>query len=263
MDLLKEFLEYKLKSSDIKKETLEMYQGDIKDFQNFIQKNLLEVSQEEILHYVEFLKSRYQPNSVSRKISTLKGLYRYLLKKRIIDFIPTDGIVVEKFTERQLEILEVWEINNILTVCEKNPKGERDKLLIKLLMETNFSINDVLKMRLLDLELSSYDYVLSDDGNGRIYISEDLKVELKNFIENDRIKILENSSDLLFYGLSRQAFRARFIGLGVKAGIERSISPNMLRNTLKSVVKLENEKDGVNSVIGIKEKYFQIGIGDD
>lgn len=263
MDLLKEFLEYKLESSDIKKETLEMYQGDIKDFQIFINKNLLDVSQDDMLHYMEFLKSRYQPNSISRKISTLKGLYRYLLKKRMIDFIPTDGIVVEKFTERQMETLELWEIHNILNVSEKKPKGERDKLLIKLLMETNFSINDILKIRLSDLELSSYSYILSDAGDEKVFLSEELKAELKNYIEQDRMKILENNSDLLFYGLSRQSFRARFMALGIKAGIERAISPNMLRNTLKSVVKLENEKDGANSILGIKEKYFQIGIGDD
>lgn len=263
MDLLKEFLEYKLESKDIKKETVEMYQWDMEDFEKFVNKDLFIVSKDDIVNYIKFLKDKYQPNSIMRKLSTIKGFYRFLLKKNMIELLPTEGIFLEKASEKIGEELETWEIESILNSCEKTEKGERDKLLIKLLIETKFSINDVLKLRISDLELNSYLNVLDLDGFGVIKLSDTLSEELKSYVLNLKEKKTDIHSDLLFYGVSRQAFRARFINLGKKAQIKRQVSPNMLRNTLKNVVKLEHDREGSVSNLKIREKYFQIGIGDE
>lgn len=263
MDLLKEFLEYKLESKDIKKETLDIYQWDIGDFKNFIEKDLLKVSKEDVINYIKFLKDKYQANTISRKISTIKGFYKFLFKKNMVESLPTDGIILEKASEKKIEELEEWEIEAILNSCEKDEKGERDKILIKLLIETKLSINDILKLKISDLKLYSYCGVLNLDGLGMIKLSDELSDELKDYILTIRDEKNENHSDILFYKVSRQSFRARFITLGKKAHIKRGISPNMLRNTLKSVVKLEHDREESVSNLKTKEKYFKIGIGDE
>ncbi|MGL5984530.1 MAG: tyrosine-type recombinase/integrase, partial [Cetobacterium sp.] len=148
MKLLKEFIIYKSEFKSLKKETLDLYCMDIKDFEDFLKKDLLEVIKNDVLRYVEFLKENYQPNSILRKISTIKTFYRYLQERKLVNDNPIDGIVIEKASEKELETLEFWEINNILNVCNKDFKGIRDKLLIKLLVETNLSINDILKIKI-------------------------------------------------------------------------------------------------------------------
>ncbi|MGL5970961.1 MAG: tyrosine-type recombinase/integrase, partial [Cetobacterium sp.] len=137
MELLKDFLKYKFDSKNLKKETLDLYFGDMKDFENFSNKDFLDIEKKDILKYIEFLKSSYQQNSILRKISTIKIFYKYLLEKRMISNNPTDGILLEKASEKELETLEIWEINNILDVCKKDFKGIRDKLVIKFLVESN------------------------------------------------------------------------------------------------------------------------------
>lgn len=263
MRLLEDFIKYKFDSKGLKKETLDLYSGDIKDFQEFLSKDLLDVTREGILKYVEYLKNNYQPNSILRKISTLKTFYKYLLEKRMIDDNPTDGIVIEKAPEKELEILEFWEINNILDSCNKDSKGLRDRLVIKLLVETNLSINDILKIRLSDLELFSYAFIFNEDKGEKIKISEELSAELELYVKETRDKLLAVKSNLVFPGFSRQAFRARFISVGKKCGIEREITPNMLRNTLKTMVKYNDESNEEQFLLDLKEKYFKIGIGDD
>lgn len=263
MELLENFIKYKADSKSLKKETLDLYHGDIKDFESFIEKDFLDIRKEDILRYIEFLKKNYQPNSILRKVSTIKIFYKYLLEKRLISDNPSDGIVIEKAPEKELETLEIWEINNILDTCGKDYKGVRDKLLIKLLVETNLSINDILKIKISDLELVSYKIIYNDEKGEKIGISDELSKELENYIKEVRTHLVGGNSNLVFYGFSRQSFRARFISLGKKCGIEREITPNMLRNTLKTMVKCSDEINEEQFFLDLKEKYFKIGIGDD
>lgn len=263
MELLENFIKYKADSKSLKKETLDLYHGDIKDFESFIEKDFLDIRKEDILKYIEFLKKNYQPNSILRKVSTIKTFYKYLLEKRLINDNPSDGIVIEKAPEKELETLEIWEINNILDTCGKDYKGVRDRLLIKLLVETNLSINDILKIKISDLELVSYKIIYNDEKGEKIGISDELSKELENYIKEVRTHLVGGNSNFVFYGFSRQSFRARFISLGKKCGIEREITPNMLRNTLKTMVKCSDEINEEQFFLDLKEKYFKIGIGDD
>ncbi|MGL4970833.1 MAG: tyrosine-type recombinase/integrase [Cetobacterium sp.] len=263
MKLLEDFIKYKSDSKGLKKETLNLYTGDIKDFEDFFNKDLLLVTKEDILKYVEYLKNNYQPNSILRKISSIKTFYKYLFEKRMIDDNPTDGVILGKAPEKELETLELWEINNILDSCKKDSKGLRDRLVIKLLVETNLSINDILKIRLSDLELFSYGFIFNEDKAEKVKISEELSEELELYVKETRDKLSPINSNLVFSGFSRQSFRARFMSLGKKCGIEREITPNMLRNTLKTMVKYNDESNEEQFLLDLKEKYFKIGIGDD
>ena len=114
-----------------------------------------------------------------------------------------------------------------------------------------------------DLELVSYKIIFNDEKGERVGISDELSKELENYIKDTRIYLAGNSSNLVFYGFSRQSFRARFISLGKKGGIEREITPNMLRNTLKTMVKCNDETNEEQFFLDLKDKYFKIGIGDD
>ncbi|MGL4988026.1 MAG: site-specific integrase, partial [Cetobacterium sp.] len=102
MKLLKDFIQYKSEFKSLKKETLDLYFMDIKDFEEFLKKDLLEVIKTDILKYIEFLKESYQPNSILRKISTIKTFYRYLQERKLVDDNPTDGIIIEKASEKEL-----------------------------------------------------------------------------------------------------------------------------------------------------------------
>ena len=97
---------------------------------------------------------------------------------------------------------------------------------------------------------------------------------MKDFIES-----LKESSDMVFHGITRQNFGARFKVYGKKAEIERKIYPNMLRNTMakkyvgEGIEELK-EKLHYETVQGtgvymtrnfekLREIYMKIGIGDD
>lgn len=263
MNLIQNFLDYKKDFNSLKKETLDFYYNDINDFKNFFKKDILDIDKDDILHYIEFLKKSYHINSVIRKISTIKIFYKYLLKKKVLDISPADGIKIEKAPEKEKEKLEEWEIENILLSCETTAKGSRDRVVIKLLVETNLTINDILALKISDLDNAEYNYVFDSDGIDIIPISSELSEELKEYVDIKRTELCENGSNLVFYGFSRQSFRARFIGLGKKAGIKREITPNLLRNTIKLQKKSDEDISSEEFFNRLRQRYFEIAIGDD
>lgn len=264
MNLVDEFIEFKSSSKGTKRDTLEAYKRDIDEFQKFIGKNFLEIEENDILKYIERLKKEYSKNSIIRKISSLRVFFKYLFKKNLIDIVPTTGINIEKAKETKKEILENWEINAVLDTPNENEKDVRDKLLIRVLVETGITINEALKLRVSQLEFFSYKHVSIDDNKEIIEIDSKLGERIKNYIKNEREKIGENqNSDLLFSGLTRQNFRARIINLGKRANLDRVISTSMIRNNIKEkVIKKDNIiKEKMEEII--RKKYFEIGIGDD
>ncbi|MGL4307783.1 tyrosine-type recombinase/integrase [Cetobacterium sp. SF1] len=269
MNLVKEYLEDGKKEGNISSKTVEMYRVDLEDFKKFIGKIAFEdVSENEIIRYIEFLKSKYQEKSIVRKYTSLRSFYKYLLRKKIIDDYPMDKIVLGKCSNKPQEILEWTEINGIYENCDKGPKGKRDRVIISLLRETGIMITEILEIKISDLEKNRYEYFTLVKG-GDLYLvelSKELEKEIKEYIEEYR-KILmgEEDSDYLFYGISRQNFRARFMKAAKKAGIEREVSPNMIKNTISKRKEFEIDSLGnsLSLMERIKEQYMKIGIGDD
>ncbi|BBA49912.1 putative recombinase [Fusobacterium varium] len=261
MDFVKEFLETSKENGKITDTTHEMYQRDLKDFKEFLgEKNWIDVDNDDILRYIEELKNKYSDRSIYRKVSSLKSFYRYLLQKRIIDFMPMKEIELPKLQKAPVRVLELQELNRILEQCGDSFEGKRDRLVIRLLCETGLKINNILEIEKDMLETYEYKNITAAKGK-RLYsepISEKLGSDLKKYIE-----MLKNPEEKRVFGqLSRQGFRARFISYGKKAGIKQEISPNMIKK-ISIEIKGKYGNDDISFIEKIREAYMKIGIGDD
>ncbi|MDU1910977.1 tyrosine-type recombinase/integrase [Fusobacterium sp.] len=261
MDFVKEFLETSKENGRIIDTTHEMYQRDLKDFKEFIgEKDWIDIDNDDILKYIEKLKDKYSERSIYRKVSSLKSFYRYLLQKRIVDFMPMKEIELPKLQKTAIKVLELQELNRILEQCGNSFEDKRDNLVIRLLCETGLKINDILEIEKDMLETYEYKNITTTKGK-RVYsesISEKLGIDLKNYVE-----MLKNPEEKRVFGqLSRQGFRARFISYGKKAGIKQEISPNMIKR-ISVEIKDKHENDDISFIEKIREAYMKIGIGDD
>jgi len=276
-ELLREFLTYARDKKNFSQVSMDAYRKDLEDFTHFLMgKEYEQVSERDVLAYLENLREEYSENSVYRKLVSLRAFYKYLYKLELVDRLPTENLDPVKPTVKIPETLEWEEVRRIMDQCGSKVKGYRDKLLIKVLLETGLLISDVLDIRKTDLKENSYKRIkYIKNGNLHfIEISDTLGEELRDFLDP-----LKEESDMLFYGITRQNFGARFKVYGKKAGIERKIYPNMLRNTLakkyvgEGIEELKEklhyetlEGTGVymtRNFEKLREIYMKIGIGDD
>lgn len=262
MKLSKEFFSKLEKEDIISRISIEFYKKDILDFEEYFnEKNLLDVTQDDIMIYLEFLKSKYAENSIIRKITSLKLLYKYFIKKEYIINSPVGKIST---TRKHIKIgkkIKGYEIKAILDICGESRKEKRDSLIIKLLSETGLKISEILHLEISEVKKNNYKSFTVNRGNEYIIteISIDLSCELKEYVEK-----LDSQVGNIFYDITNQNFKDRFIKYGKKANLEREVLPSMIRNKCISERKktvLSSKKE--NRLEEIRKEYLKIGIGDE
>ncbi len=263
MDFIEEFLQKTKADGKINSSTLVIYRKDIEDFDGFIVgKELIDVETIDVVRYIGELKKKYSDMSVYRKISSLKSFYKYLLKAKIIDETPIKGIELSNRVKRSTQTLEKWELKKILDVCDESYEERRDSLVIRLLYETGLKIGEILN---LDREiLEKYEYrIINLYSSTKIVterVSEKLAEDLKKFSEESSVKMY-TSNNKIFFGLTRESFRVRFINYGKRAELDRDIFPNMIKKIIAE--EKTRDEEGLSFLDKIREQYMRIGIGDD
>ena len=262
IDFVEKFFSDARENQRFSDSTLDMYSRDINEFKEFLgEKDILEITNETILNYIESLKIRYSDRSIYRKVSSLKTFYKYLLQNRIIESLPIQDIQLPKLQKFVPKELELYELNMILEQCGESFEGLRDSLIIKLLYETGLQINDILNLTRDNLKKYEFKSVVVNRVKNLFSesISQELRDRLKEFVQI--VEEVFPESERVFPELSRQNFRARFIAYGKKAGIDHEVSPNMIK---KANSQYRESEEGRETLLEkIKKVYLEIGIGDD
>ena len=98
---LRDFFNYLYIEKGLSQNTVKSYKKDIDSFLSWSYEldnlNFINFQEAEINNYISFLfESKLKSSSVNRKISSLKALYLYLIKKNIINNSPASEIVTPK-----------------------------------------------------------------------------------------------------------------------------------------------------------------------
>ncbi|MGL5963989.1 MAG: tyrosine-type recombinase/integrase [Fusobacteriaceae bacterium] len=239
-------------------ETIEIYRREVDDFLVFIdQAKIVELEDDVQMRYVEKLKKSYSPLSVKRKIASISGFYKYLIKKSKLDYNPFLDIKIFLEKKDNSPKITEGEIRRIIDYCKDDFKGKRDRLVIHLLFISGLKINQILKIRKENIINFSEISILEKNGIEVIKLDLEGIEILKKYLEEIESKKEEN----LFENFTRQSFRARFMNYSKKAGIVTPISPIEIK---KSVIEKKKECiDQNNFFQEMKKEYMRIRIGDE
>lgn len=277
----KEF-EKHMRDSSFSYNSCEAYKKDIDDFFIFVTyKPLNEIEEEDILNFIRDLKKVYSNNSINRKIISIRGYLKYFYKNGIIDSLPMEKIKNLPPKKRTLEILSLEEIDRLREVMDDSPKEYRDKVILDILYDTGILISEVLDLRCEDLISEDYKTITQIKGTkiNKIPLDDSLSERLQMFIDEKRDE-LRNRNTKIFSSISRQNYRARLIKYGLRASLNREIYTHMIRNSvLKNILDTQGahvvkDRMGYSTIQNtslyssrntrqIKEKYMEIGIGDE
>lgn len=255
-----EYINELLKKEKISLSTLDVYKKEIDEFIEYLnEESLLKVRPLKVMNYIQFLKKKYSDITVKRKIASLKGLYKYLLKKELIENSPLEGIKVQVKTRKVESEIGIGYFNRILDFCSRDPKGLRDRMIVTLLMKKGFKINEILNIKTSEIINNQEINTVILGELVAIHLESDEANLLKEYLEN-RERILEKKENYLFKEISRQNFRARFQKYCRLAGVEE-FSPSEIKKTVK---KQETENFSKDEFFqSIRQEYIRIGIGDD
>ena len=154
IDKYLEYLEVERKYSD---KTIKSYSYDLIEYNQFLGnnfKNILDINIDITKKYLKYLYDRgINKNSISRKLSSIRGFYNYLVKEEIISTNYFNNIPSPKKDLYLPKFLNSEELNKIFSVCSENtPSDERDTLIIELLYATGLRVSELVNIKVKDID---------------------------------------------------------------------------------------------------------------
>lgn len=243
---IKAFLDYLKFEKGNSDNTIKSYNIDLKNFFDYLEKNIKEVNTEDIYEYIEYLKGKYVYNTVIRKVSCIKSLFKFCYMEKLIDKDPSNKIKNLNKEKRLPEILTLEEIKKIINSFDHTPENKRNQMICKMLIATGARISEILNLEIKNVENTDFEFV-KVFGKGSKYryipIYPELENELKEYINVYRSQLKSSvGSFLLFPGIRRENFWKVLNKHALNVGIEKKIHPHLFRHSTATLL-LENGAD--------------------
>ena len=241
---LKDYLEYLKYQKNYSDYTVLSYQNDIDEFLEYLNREVLnfkDIEYSDLRFYLMYLKEEKNDNnsSIDRKLSALRGFYKYLANEGIVKsnvFSLVSGPKKEKKLPRYFEYNELEELFNVPD--SETALGQRDLLLLELLYATGVRVGELTNIKIKDIDLSSKSILILGKGNKeRIVTYGDYCEEiLKRYLNDGYILLNTKDSEYLFLNknggeLTERGVRYILDQIIKQTSINKNISPHMIRHS--------------------------------
>lgn len=244
MKYLEEYIRYLTYEKHYSKYTIINYESDILEFMEYMEKegiSLLEIDYSFIRGYLGYLFEEKKDNNttVSRKISSLRGFYKYLSNHNIIINNPFRLVSLPKKSKNLPKYFYYNELEELFNSCDQTtPLGQRDLLILEMLYATGVRVSELVSIKLQDINTFDLTIQILGKGNKERIVSfgEYAKDALDLYISNGRKELDKYQSEFLFLNhlgkpLTTRGIRDILDRIIKKTTIDKNISPHMLRHT--------------------------------
>lgn len=234
---LKEFYNYLKLERRYSDNTVSSYYLDITKFSEYINKDLLTITNDNIRKYLKYINNKSN-KTISHTLSSLKSFYNYYEKLEKIKNNPLVNIEVPKIEQTLPTVLTIEEVTSLLNIEINTPYDARNKAIFELLYSTGLRISELINLELANIDLEeNLIRVMGKGSKERIIPFGDYAKDALNvYLNNYRHLINKKNSTFVFLNnlgnkLSRQ-YIFKIIKLEcMKKGIRKNVSPHTLRHT--------------------------------
>ncbi len=242
--IIKDYLEYLKYQKNYSDYTVLNYKNDILEFFDYLSReglNFKKVEYSDIRFYLMYLKDdKHDDNSsVSRKLSSLRGLYKYMANEGIIKTNVFSLVNAPKKSKKLPRYFEYNELEELFLVPDINTSlGQRDLLLLEMLYATGVRVGELVNIKVKDIDLGRKNIIILGKGNKERYVTygeycEDI---LKKYLNDGYILLNKLDSEYLFLNnnggnLTERGVRYILDELIKKTSINKKISPHMIRHS--------------------------------
>lgn len=156
---LEQFFKYLTYEKRYSKYTLIAYRNDIAQFQQYLatQESAILLANHQTIRswMVLLMEENLDPRSINRKISTLRSLYKFLIKEGAVQENPVLKIQTPKTAKKLPNFIPEEKLTNLLDqdVFGHDFAGMRDKLVIELLFGTGIRLSELIGLKTTDIHL--------------------------------------------------------------------------------------------------------------
>ncbi len=253
----KEYESYLLIERGLSNNSIMSYMRDLETFldysvSEFNVTKVNELSKEVISGFLSDCKSKLSLRSYSRKMSSLRIFFVYLVLEKYIDINPMVSFEFPKLDKPLPKYLTSNEIDLLFDDFKfEHPSHYRNYAMLELLYATGMRISELININLNDITLDHmFLKCLGKGSKERIVpFGEEAKDAIEKYFEYGRPRLLGKKigAKALFVNkdggkVSRQTFWKFLKNRAFEVGITKNISPHILRHSFATHL-LENGTD--------------------
>ncbi len=226
--------------------TICAYENDLVQFFEFLQNtDIASVSRKDFSNYIKFLaRHELSPSSISRKIASIKGFFRFLSFKRYIIDNPAISITSPKLPKRLPKVLTISEVEKIL----KTGLDERQNAIVELLYSAGIRVSELVNLDIKNVDLIQKSIRVFGKGSKErlVPINKKCVDVIKKYLKKRELIALKynSKSNLFLEDNGKPTTRQKIYKIVSEQGklINKHISPHTMRHSFATHL-LENGAD--------------------
>lgn len=244
MEKVKEFLDYLKLQKNYSDYTIKNYNLDLIEYFNFLDKNNLnykKIKYKDTIEYIKVLKEKNdKKTSISRKLSSIRSFYKYLVINKVIDtniFLLVSSPKKDKLIPKYVNYNNLEEIFDVPNI--KTKEGQRERVILEILYGSGVRVSELVNIKLKDIDLSNKTILIFGKGSKEriAYFGDYAKEIIELYIKEGRNLFLDSiKSDYLIVGTKKEKLTTRRIEQIIdelinKTSLKLNITPHMFRHT--------------------------------
>lgn len=241
---IEEFIKYLEVQKNYSPNTILNYRKDLDEYYDFLNDNnysFNDMDYKKCTNYLLFLdKKNLKKTSISRRLSSLRTFYKYLVLNSVLETNPFNLVSSPKKEKRMPKFINYSSIDEIFNVPNiKTKEGQREKVILEVLYGAGIRVSELVNIKLKDIDFDKKNILIFGKGSKERMVSfgEIAYDSMKLFINEGRKVYLEDkNSEYLIVGKNELKLTTRRIeqiidDLIKRTSIKMNITPHMFRHT--------------------------------
>lgn len=257
-ELIEKYHDYLQVERGYSEYTILNYINDIYEFRDFLAENeisnLTKASLMLSKHYnYKLAKHGFKATTIARKLSSLRGFYRFMVAEGIVDENPFNEVSAGKREKRLPKQIYYDEMEALFeSIDVSTPLGKRDYAMLEVLYGTGIRVSELCGIKLEDVDY--YNKIISVYGKGskerNVPMHDNIVAALKDYLSFGRSELLakqKENTNILFLNfrggpLTTRGVRVVLNDITDKASETMKVTPHMFRHSFATHL-LDNGAD--------------------
>lgn len=240
-----QFLAYLRNEKRYSPHTRQAYERDLAEFNLFAQEHSIkcwsDVRAQHIRAFIAVLNRDSQnPQTIQRKLSTLRSFYRYLMREGSVRQNPAEGIKAPKKGKKLPRVIDVDQMQALLSINPQDDIMFRDAAMLELFYGCGLRLSELANLDVSDIDFAQSQIRITGKGSKtRIVpmgkqaihaLQQWLKIRSEWAINNQKALFLSKRGQRI----SNRSIQSRLSHWGAKLGLGTNLHPHRLRHSFAS-----------------------------
>ena len=247
------FLKVELNYSEL---TIKSYQLDLTDFFEYIESkkiNYLTITNHDVRGYLKYLDSCNLKNStISRRISTLRTFYNYLVDENIVENNVFHNVKNPKLEKKLPNYLNYNEMEELLESIDiSTTEGLEKRLLIEMFYSTGCRVSEMINVKISDIDFTNKTIRIMGKGSKEriVYFGDYASKYLDNYLSKvkcDKYLFTNKKGEKLTINEVEQIVKDIMKHISIKT----HVTPHTLRHTFATHLLNNGDIKTVQELLG-------------